>query len=670
MASPMRRVNEMVSSEIGNYLTNKKTWNIIYNVKDYGAKGDGKTDDTAAIAKTFDAMTNGGIIHFPDGVYIISGLVISNKDDFLITASPSARLKRKRLYLGNLITFNYCSRFRLSGVYIENDDGTIATTLTDAINTSVTTIPVVSTADYPATGTFFLSTFERVEYTGKTATSFTGCIRGASGSGARSAPAGEIVRPLYGYGVDIFACQQFEIESSTFKGNYDHNGADLLSLRADTTQIPRGDGAYTYTVNTACENGNIHHNSFIDSGEEGAISRQGCFYINFHNNYFYNCWGTGITIKGEMSFVKDNIFVQCYIGTEVNAESSIVGQGNRVVVDGNQFYNCNFAIFGSTISDALQNNLPYVERYIVTNNRIKDTLTSAIWLRFVDNVHISGNHVENVSNVVEREFGGNGVGAGIYAFRTGNSKFIDNRIEGATSNLSNFASVYIQNSDNAEVFQNHVVGSAPTDRILYVTNCNGTQVDENTIVDGYIGLNSVSDCSANENKITNGQLGILLTGSSSKNQINSNKITTVQQYGIRLLATGAQVQSYNDVKTNQIVNASSSTNGGFAAIQVVMNTNCDVSYNSCISDGTNKPNFGVQFDTNTSASVARYNTIVGFTSSFPISNQGTNNTIVQSGFLSSVAATPNFIGQQAIVSGVGYMAVGTSSSADWKQITN
>ena len=36
----------------------------------------------------------------------------------------------------------------------------------------------------------------------------------------------------------------------------------------------------------------------------------------------------------------------------------------------------------------------------------------------------------------------------------------------------------------------------------------------------------------------------------------------------------------------------------------------------------------------------------------------------------AITETPSYTGQLAVVAGVGYMAVGTSSSADWKQITS
>lgn len=55
------------------------------------------------------------------------------------------------------------------------------TTLTGNISNSVTTIPVTSTAGFSTTGAIFIDA-EIITYTGKTATSFTGCTRGAAGS--------------------------------------------------------------------------------------------------------------------------------------------------------------------------------------------------------------------------------------------------------------------------------------------------------------------------------------------------------------------------------------------------------------------------------------------------------------------------------------------------------
>lgn len=55
---------------------------LVFNVKAYGAKGDGVTDDTTAIQAAIDACAaaGGGVVFFPRGVYnIMSGLTIKAK---------------------------------------------------------------------------------------------------------------------------------------------------------------------------------------------------------------------------------------------------------------------------------------------------------------------------------------------------------------------------------------------------------------------------------------------------------------------------------------------------------------------------------------------------------------------------------------------------------------
>ena len=54
--------------------------NDVINVKDFGAKGDGKADDTEAIQKTIDqtASKGGGKVYVPDGVYMIRADVPSS----------------------------------------------------------------------------------------------------------------------------------------------------------------------------------------------------------------------------------------------------------------------------------------------------------------------------------------------------------------------------------------------------------------------------------------------------------------------------------------------------------------------------------------------------------------------------------------------------------------
>lgn len=54
----------------------------VYNVKNYGALGDGSTDDSGAIQSTINAAfaAGGGIVYFPNGVYIIGNSLVTSLD--------------------------------------------------------------------------------------------------------------------------------------------------------------------------------------------------------------------------------------------------------------------------------------------------------------------------------------------------------------------------------------------------------------------------------------------------------------------------------------------------------------------------------------------------------------------------------------------------------------
>ena len=48
----------------------------VANVRFFGACGDGKTDDTAAIQKAIDSLKNGGTVYVPAGTYMCSGIIL------------------------------------------------------------------------------------------------------------------------------------------------------------------------------------------------------------------------------------------------------------------------------------------------------------------------------------------------------------------------------------------------------------------------------------------------------------------------------------------------------------------------------------------------------------------------------------------------------------------
>lgn len=70
--------------------------------------------------------------------------------------------------------------------------GTSSSTLNGGINNSVTTITVVSTSAFTTSGAIWIDG-EYITYSGKTATDFTGCVRGADGTTAASHSNGALV---------------------------------------------------------------------------------------------------------------------------------------------------------------------------------------------------------------------------------------------------------------------------------------------------------------------------------------------------------------------------------------------------------------------------------------------------------------------------------------------
>lgn len=91
------------------------------NVKNFGAKGNGVTDDAAAINACFQSMTNGGTVYFPEGVYFI-GQNITPLDNTTIQGSGNSIIKLKDHTVSVLFEFttnNKMFNMKVDGNYLE-----------------------------------------------------------------------------------------------------------------------------------------------------------------------------------------------------------------------------------------------------------------------------------------------------------------------------------------------------------------------------------------------------------------------------------------------------------------------------------------------------------------------------------------------------------------------
>lgn len=108
------------------------------NVKDFGAKGDGTTDNTTALNNAITALgaaitTNGNAqLAFPQGTYLTDGLIISGLSNFTITGPGKIKLNRataasplKNTF--NVLTLISCTDFTINGLEVDGNRHTDVT---------------------------------------------------------------------------------------------------------------------------------------------------------------------------------------------------------------------------------------------------------------------------------------------------------------------------------------------------------------------------------------------------------------------------------------------------------------------------------------------------------------------------------------------------------------
>ena len=96
----------------------------------------------------------------------------------------------------------------------------IATTLTANLTLTATTITVESTSGFPIIGVLRLATeLEQISYTGKTATTFTGCTRGANNTTAAAHVSGTSIRFTVGTVKYTIGSAGFDSAYATFESN-------------------------------------------------------------------------------------------------------------------------------------------------------------------------------------------------------------------------------------------------------------------------------------------------------------------------------------------------------------------------------------------------------------------------------------------------------------------
>jgi hypothetical protein len=165
--------------------------------KAYGATADGSTDDRAALAAGLAAAASeGAVLQLGEGTYKLGRdgssawcLSLEGVTDVTIQGVKGKTKLKAASGLPDatiaLLRLNGCKRITIRDVDFDGGWGNAATVVTWASNNvalPAATINVADTSRFASTGTFYVvvgaDDIQAITYTGKTATSFTGCSGG------------------------------------------------------------------------------------------------------------------------------------------------------------------------------------------------------------------------------------------------------------------------------------------------------------------------------------------------------------------------------------------------------------------------------------------------------------------------------------------------------------
>ncbi|KRA96200.1 mannuronan epimerase [Pseudomonas sp. Root68] len=326
---------------------------MIFNVQNFGAKGDGITDDTAAIQNAINAAAaaGGGQVYMPTGTYIVSG-----------GEEPS----------------DGCLMLK-SNVYLYGD-GMGATTVKVADGSDTKITGVIRSAYGEQTHDFGVSNLtidgNRDNTTGKIDGWFNGYIPGEAGYDSNVTLDSVEIKDCSGYGFDPHEqTVNMVIKNSVSHGNgLDGFVADFLS---DST----------FENNVAYDN-DRHGFNIVTSTHDFTLT----------NNVAYNNGGTGIVVQRGSEDIPSpsNITIT---GGEVygnGAEGVLIKLSSEVTVSGVDIHDnasAGVRIYGSNHVEIIDNTL--------NNNSLGSPVPEIIIQSYDDTLGVSGKYFNGSDNTIQ-----------------------------------------------------------------------------------------------------------------------------------------------------------------------------------------------------------------------------------------------------------------------------
>lgn len=326
---------------------------MIYNVQNFGAKGDGVTDDTAAIQNAIDAAAaaGGGQVYVPPGTYIVSG-----------GEEPS----------------DGCLMLQ-SNVYMYGDGmGVSNIKVADGSDTKIT--GVIRSAYGEETHDFGLSNLtidgNRANTTGKIDGWFNGFIPGQEGYDSNVTLDGVEIKDCSGYGFDPHEqTVNMVIKNSVSHGNgLDGFVADFLSNSTFENNVAYNNDRHGFNVVTSTHDFSLINNVAYDNGGGGIVVQRGSENIPSPSN---------ITISG------GEVYGNGAEGVLIKLSSDVTLSGVDIHDNGS----AGVRIYGSNNVDVIDNTL---------NNNSQGSAAPEIIIQSYDDTQgVSGKYFNGSDNTVQ-----------------------------------------------------------------------------------------------------------------------------------------------------------------------------------------------------------------------------------------------------------------------------
>lgn len=283
----------------------------VVNVKNFGATGDGTTDDSSAIQQALDSVKQGGTVYFPKGVYCLYANVkyYSNQD---LIFENGATLLRGVASLKNLLT-NYC------------DSTTGGYDMTQNVN--------IIGGTFDANVNFFESDCTSLGFIHSKNTRIINCTFKHQATGWHS--------------IELNASKNTVVDGCIFTDvtTTSTNGEMVQIDGAISDQVYPWTARKDHTPSTITTIRNCYFDESTNSPAIGNHSSSAHTYTIIHDNIF-----NGITTsRGTISFVSDMKNIDIYNNTFINCTTGVATNATQVTVRNNNFINVATISSGSAV---------------------------------------------------------------------------------------------------------------------------------------------------------------------------------------------------------------------------------------------------------------------------------------------------------------------------------